>query len=227
MDLSPDTLDHLHGRRFSNAKRFDLGNRGRAPRRADRLVELSRGQRVLHIGCCDHLPLIRDKVRLGIYLHQILCQAASLCVGIDTNVEGVALLHELGFPEVYTPDTAPAGALAVDYELCLLADVIEHVGDPVSFLRSMRRYRFERLVVVTPNAFRWRNSLPGGELINTDHRFWFSPYTLCKVLVDAGYEPERVELCHGDHASWRGTLAARVMDRFPRWRETLLVAARP
>lgn len=223
MDLSPDTLDYLHGRRFSNGHTFALGSRGRAPRRADRLVELSRNRRVLHVGCCDHLPLIREKVALGVYLHQNLCSAASSCIGVDTNAEGVALLRELGFAETYTPDEVPDA----EYDICLLADVIEHVGDPVTFLQSMRRYRFRQLVVVTPNVFRWRNSLPGGERINTDHRFWFSPYTLCKVLVDARYEPQSVELCHGDHATWKGTLAARVMDHFPRWRDTLLVQAHP
>ena len=227
MDLSPDTLDHLHGRRFSNGRAFDLGNRGAALRRGDRLVQLVAGQRVLHIGCCDHLPLIEQKMAQGLYLHDRLCRSARQCVGVDTNVEGVALLRRLGFAETYVPEEVPDLGGEQPWDLCLLADVIEHVGDPVSFLRSMRRYRFGRLVVVTPNAFRWRNSLPGPELINTDHRFWFSPYTLCKVLVDAGYEPERVELCHGDHASWRGALAARVMDAFPRWRETLLVQARP
>jgi hypothetical protein len=176
---------------------------------------------VLHLGCCDHLPLIQEKVKLGLYLHQNLCRSASMCVGVDTHVPGIRLLRELGFTEVYTPDEAPDR----EYDVCMLADVIEHVGDPVSFLRSMRRYRFQRLVVITPNVFRWRNSLPGGELVNTDHRFWFSPYTLCKVLVDAGYEPHQVELCHGDHATWKGALAARVLDHFPRWRETLLVHA--
>ena len=231
MDLSPDTLDHLHGRRFSNGRAFDLGNRGPALRRSDRLVQLATGQRVLHIGCCDHLPLIQDKLQRGLYLHDNLCRVATQCVGVDTNTEGVALLRGLGFDETYVPDEAPLSAndngTPVPYDLCLLADVIEHVGDPVSFLRSMRRYQFKRLVVATPNAFRWRNSLPGPELINTDHRFWFSPYTLCRVLVDAGYEPEQVELCHGDHASWRGALAAKVLNAFPRWRETLLVQARP
>jgi hypothetical protein len=223
MTPSPDDLDALHGRTFSNGRRFDLGNRGRAPRRADRLVELARGRRVLHVGCCDHLPLVRDKMRQGLYLHQNLCKAASHCVGLDTNEEGVALLQELGFPEVFTPTNAPDAS----YDVCLLADVIEHVGDPVSFLRSMRQHYFGELVVATPNAFRWRNSLPGGELINTDHRFWFTPYTLCKVLVDAGYEPTAVELCHGDYVSWRGALAARCADLVPRWRDSLIVRARP
>lgn len=227
MRLSPETLDYLHGRRFSNGHSFELANRGRALRRSDRLVDLVQQRRVLHIGCCDHLPLIRDKLARGLYLHDRLTRAATQCVGVDTNAEGIELLRSLGFAESYEPDEVPAALLEQQFDLCLVADVIEHVGDPVSFLRSMRRYRFERLVIVTPNVFRWRNLWPGAELINTDHRFWFSPYTLCKVIVDAGYEPVGVELCHGDHASWRGTLAARVMDHVPRWRETLLVQARP
>ncbi|MFO1218996.1 MAG: SAM-dependent methyltransferase [Burkholderiaceae bacterium] len=223
MNPSPDDLDYLHGRRFSNGHAFALGNRGRAPRRADRLVELARGRSVLHVGCCDHLPLVRQKMALGVYLHQNLTNAARRCVGVDTNAEGVALLRELGFAEVFLPDEAPDQ----DYEVCLLADVIEHVGDPVSFLRAMRRHRFGELVIATPNAFRCRNALPGPELVNTDHRFWFTPYTLCKVLVDAGYEPLAVELCHGDYATWRGALAARMTDFVPRWRDSIVVRARP
>jgi hypothetical protein len=222
MKIDARLLDHLHGRVFSNAAAFPLGNRGRAQRRLDRLVDLVRGQRVLHVGCCDHVPNIRGKVDRGIHLHQLLCRSASHCVGVDTSREGVDVLRELGFPAVYVPEEAPGEA----YDICLLADVIEHIGDPVAFLRSMRVQRFERLVVVTPNVFRLRNSLPGDELINSDHRYWFSPYTLCKVLADAGYDPVRVELCHGDHIGWRGAALARLVDFMPRYRETLVVEAR-
>lgn len=221
MNLTSESLDYLHGRRFSSGQAFDLGPAGRAPRRADCLVDLATGRRVLHVGCCDHLPLIRAKLDAGLYLHQRLCAVASHCVGSDTNLDGVQLLRELGFAQTYVPEDVPAQ----EFDLCLLADVIEHVGDPVSFLRSMRRYAFKELVVVTPNAFRLRNFWGGSELINTDHRFWFSPYTLCKVLVDAGFEPRQVLICHGDSTSWRGRLAARFLNAVPRWRDTLVVRA--
>lgn len=222
MKFDATTLDYLSDKTFSNSARFALGNEGRAQRRFERIVEICRGQRVLHVGCCDHLDLIRGKVEQRVYLHQKLVAAASRCVGVDINTAGVALLRELGFPEVYVPDDVPDA----EFDICLLGDVIEHIGDVVSFLRSMRRYRFRQLVVVTPNLFRLRNFLSSGEVINTDHRYWFSPYTLAKVLVDAGYVPERVELCHSDHVTWKGALVARVLDRMPKYRDTLIAVAR-
>ena len=223
MKFDAATRDFLSGATFSNGHRFDLGNRGPAPRRFERLVEICRGKRVLHVGCCDHLDLIRQKVEQDVYLHQKLCQVAQRCVGSDISVPGVALLRELGFQDVFLPDSVPDEG----YDVCLLADVIEHVGDVVAFLRSMRRYRFGQLVVVTPNLFRLRNFLSSGEVVNTDHRYWFSPYTLSKVLVDAGYTPQRVELCHGDHVTTRGAILARVLDLLPKYRDTLIAVATP
>ena len=215
MNFDPTTRDFLSGATFSNAHRFELGNAGRAPRRVERLVELCRGQRVLHVGCCDHLDLIRAKVPQGVYLHQQLSAVASRCVGMDINPEGIALLHELGFPEVFTPDTVPDD----DFDLCLLGDVIEHVGDVATFLKSMARYRFERLVVATPNAFRLRNFLSRGELINTDHRYWFSPFTLGKVAHDAGW---RLESFHYIDSPFTRGMRGMIQSRYPMLRETLV-----
>lgn len=223
MKIDDPTLALLRGDRFSNGFRFDFERGGRPLRRFERLVEMARGRRVLHVGCCDHVELIESKLIQDRLLHRHLSRAALRCVGVDTNEQGVARLHELGFPQVFTPAAVPDE----DFDICLLADVIEHVGDVVAFLREMRRYRFGEILVVTPNLFRLRNFLSRGEVINTDHRYWFSPFTLCKVLVDAGYTPRRVELLHGDHVSWRGAALARVLDFAPKYRDTLLVSAAP
>ena len=223
MFLDPPTLDYLSGRRFSNRRRFALDGGGRAVQRQDHLVEIARGRRVLHVGCCDHLELIREKLAAGAYLHRRLCDVAVRCTGIDTHAAGLAELRALGFEDVHLPEDTPE----VDYDVCLLADVIEHVGDVVTFLRSMRRHRFAELVVATPNGFRLRNFLSRGETVNTDHRYWFTPYTLCKVLVDAGFRPTRVELCHADHASALGALYARALDLAPKYRDCLIVCAVP
>lgn len=221
MKIDPATHDYLKGVRFSNGHRFELKDQRRLTERSTRLIEIVRGRRVLHVGCCDHLDLIRDKVHKGLYLHQRLCQVGARCVGVDINAKGVQLLHELGFPEVFLPDDVPQDS----YDVCLLADVIEHVGDVVTFLQSMRRWQFKELVVVTPNLFRLRNWLSRGELVNTDHRYWFSPYTLCKVIVDAGYVPTDVELVNGDSGSWRGSALNWLLASAPKWRDALIVHA--
>lgn len=223
MILDPDALDYLQGRRFSNGRDFPIGAMRKGLRRSELIMEIARDQKVLHVGCCDHLDLIQQKMATDGYLHQRLCRVARHCVGSDTNTEGLAMLRRLGFPEVYLPSEVPAE----DFDVCLLADVIEHVGDVVGFLRSMRQYSFKRLVVVTPNAFRWRNFLPGAETINTDHRYWFTPYTLCKVMADAGFTPVSVELCHSDYVTWKGRTVAALTDLVPKWRDMLVVQAQP
>lgn len=223
MNINVQDMEYLSGADFSSGYRFQCENNGRALRRFERLLELCRGQKILHIGCCDHLDLIQSKIEQGIYLHQNLCKVSAQCVGVDINIKGVKLLNELGFPDVYLPEDVPNE----DYDVCLLGDVIEHVGDVVSFLKSMHRYRFKTIIVVTPNAFRLRNFFSVGEVVNTDHRYWFSPYTLCKVLVDAGYSPFSIELCHSDYMTWKGAFLARLLDHMPKYRDTLLVAATP
>jgi hypothetical protein len=30
------------------------------------------------------------------------------------------------------------------------------------------------------------------EIINTDHKYWFTPYTLSKILYEAGYKVEEI-----------------------------------
>jgi hypothetical protein len=53
------------------------------------------------------------------------------------------------------------------------------------------------LVTTTPNVFRIQNlinTLRAREYINSDHRYWFSPYTLAKVLSQAGYDDVEIDL---------------------------------
>jgi len=42
------------------------------------------------------------------------------------------------------------------------------------------------------NKLQYRNMLQFKEVINSDHRFWFTPYTITKILVSAGYSPENI-----------------------------------
>lgn len=55
--------------------------------------------------------------------------------------------------------------------------------------------KIDRIVITVPNAFSWTNikmALKGRECINTDHRYWFSPYTISKIAYNAGLTPETI-----------------------------------
>jgi hypothetical protein len=55
-----------------------------------------------------------------------------------------------------------------------------------------------RLIVTVPNAtilHQMLNVRKGIELINTDHRYWFTPFTLGKVGTRAGFKIEEFGYC--------------------------------
>lgn len=190
---------------------------------------------MLHVGFADHVPLIASRVADGSWLHSRLTRSASACEGIDINHQGVATARSLGFENVHALDIfAPAATAKLAewrLDLVLVPDVIEHLPDPAAFLRRLAQCMpAAEFVVTVPNALSLRNAVQavrGVERINTDHRAWFSPFTLLKVLADAGLQPESL---HGCAVSASGSIKGRVlrilMRRRPIWSDVLLVRAR-
>ena len=50
----------------------------------------------------------------------------------------------------------------------------------------------------------------GNETINSDHRFWFSPYTITRVLSASGYNVESIQM--GD-VSQKMDIFSRALNR--------------
>jgi hypothetical protein len=74
-----------------------------------------------------------------------------------------------------------------------LPDVLEYIGNPVFFFKKLKEkfLNVNKFIITVPNAFRIDNfifSLKNKAFINSDHRFWFTYYTLSKIFVDAGFE---------------------------------------
>ena len=58
-----------------------------------------------------------------------------------------------------------------------------------------------KYVITVPNALCFTRKavfMNGFERINTDHRYWFTPYTIAKVMYEAGIMPE--ECCFVSYA---------------------------
>jgi 2-polyprenyl-3-methyl-5-hydroxy-6-metoxy-1,4-benzoquinol methylase len=224
--LDEQTWNYLNGAAFSNGGSFTAGSGGVVARN-DLIAELSRGMRVLHVGCADHAPLIAAKRADGVYLHDRIAHEAASVTGLDVDERALDDMRRLGITDLYTPSTLPADRT---FDLVVAADVIEHVSDVGRFLRALAVHDAP-VLVTTPNALRLRNRrLWTTELVNTDHRYWFSPYTLAKSLVEAGLMPttfwytDVARLTRGDLLRpWEALLKRR----FPLCRDGLAVMSEP
>ena len=204
--------------------------------RTDVISRLVKGRRVLHVGCCDHVQLIDKKRADGTWLHDIICRQAEFCIGVDINQQAVDHVHSLGIPNVYCADLTkgiPFDPKEANVDLVVLGDIVEHLDSPVEFLRCLRENlgSAHQLLVTVPNAFcieNFENACCGFERINSDHRFWFTPYTLCKVLVNAGYRVCDVRFVFRvapEGYKWGSRERAMLVETSPAMRDSLLVVA--
>lgn len=240
MRISEEALRFLRGEAFSTGYDFRISSPPVGPEvaRLGYIKGRVAGCDVIHVGCVDHNPdTIRRKLARGRWLHGVLLETTRHCAGVDLDREGVRFLREdLGIPDVYdcnllTEDVPWLFAQRWDY--LILGEVLEHQDDPVVFLKGLR-CRFsgiiDRVIVTVPNAFNMYNfkrAIRQVEEVNSDHRYWFSPYTLAKVLVQADFEIEDVELCAGDEGTRPFPLLKNwILRRYPLFRSRVAATAR-
>ena len=235
--FEPDVEGFLTGTEFSNSLRVRpvLAAAG-IPGRIEYLESLARGGNVLHIGCTDHLSLIEGKIAAGTWLHGRLSAVARRCLGVDIDAAALAFVRErLGYTDTMVHDILSdlprPEILETTWDHAILGELVEHLDDPVGFLRTLHQKYGQciaRLVITVPNAFELTNVRAlwrGLELVNSDHRFWFSPYTIAKVAVRAGWRPAALELCQSYLPA--GRMARALLARFPFLRESIVLTALP
>jgi 2-polyprenyl-3-methyl-5-hydroxy-6-metoxy-1,4-benzoquinol methylase len=239
MRLDQRMLAYVSGAAFSELLKADIDQSGPTRHRSDIIESIVRGASVVHVGCIDHVPLLADKIRSGTWFHARLANVASRCVGIDINAEGVTKARsEFGIENVFCADIAadPAIRPLLDgtWDYMILGEVLEHIDNPVEFLASIvANYgaRIGRIIITVPNAFRAGNLLAAfknQEWINSDHRYWFTPYTLLKIVSRAGLAIETLELCHfSNSGGMKRRIKNVVLRRFPLLCEDMVAVARP
>lgn len=204
MKFTDEDYKYLNGEKFSSGYNFVLQNNPLYDRIL-LLKQLLSGKSVLHIGCCDHLPLIDEKIKKNKWLQKILDDSCRYVTGVDINKEAVDYIneHKLSKNPVYCADITDKSFSKIvpkdNFDFVLLGEILEHVDNPVDFLKCMKRrmdeYGFEgRYIITVPNAFCLQKGIyrKGTEFVNSDHKFWFTPYTLAKVLTDAGIKPQEL-----------------------------------
>lgn len=221
MKLTGESLDYLYGKKFSNNLVIPYEYREPIPNRVSFLANLARDRSVIHLGCLDHLPLIDDKIRRGQWLHKELTESAGVCLGVDIDREAMNFVREkYGYSNMILGDftvTALSEITRRKWDYAILGEILEHIDNPVSYLAAIRdnyASNIERIVVTVPNAWTqvtMRMARASRESINSDHRYWFTPYTLSKVMIRAGLEIEDLYFANRVPLTTRQLISAKML----------------
>ena len=152
-------------------------------------------KKVLHVGCNDW-----PKTRPEKNLHLHIWQECKQLDGIDPNLEGAELIQ------------VPNGTIYHDwanvkdeYDVILVPEVIEHIGNVQSFLEHLNTYK-GTMIITAPDAYvmQWafkpvdevRKGVPINwhEHNHIDHNYWFSPWTLYNTIQK--YSRKKVKTLH-------------------------------
>lgn len=233
MKYTNKELDYLKGVKFNNGANFKLTNQTNYWNRDDYLIHLTKNKTIMHLGFVDHIPLIDEKIKKRGWLHKKLIDNCKICFGVDINKEGIDYIQEnYNYPHLYAidiiNDELPNEIAKERIDYLLIPDVIEHIGNPVAFLKAIKEKltNVDKIVLTTPNALRLNNfifALKNIECINTDHRFWFTPFTLSKILTDAGFEIYNIGFYEHGNLSRRQILRKLFLSKYFTFKDTLII----
>lgn len=138
---------------------------------------LSSSSRVLEIGCS-----------YGFLLHALQEAAGCHVEGVEPSaVSGAFAREEFGFP-VFTGTVEEylASPKTLSFDLIIVYHVLEHLADPVAVLKSLRERLAPngRLSICVPDVTHVQE--PPESFFQVPHVMSFSPWTLQRVMADAG-----------------------------------------
>jgi hypothetical protein len=194
--------NYISGSQFTDSLKVDLSSPQLDIKRNDLLLQLCKDKRVIHLGFTDHLPLIEQRIKQGCWLHGLLDNICSECYGIDIDQEAVSYVqNKLGYKNTCCANILEEDILnnkSGEWDYIVLGEILEHVNDPSLFISTIRKKyagRIKNIIITVPNAICTnvvRNIRNKEEVINSDHRYWFSPYTITKILHISGFKNSRI-----------------------------------
>ena len=233
MKFDKEVLPYLNGEKFSDGLLIQTVDKVTNPTgRLDFLCDLTENRKVIHVGFADHIPLIKGKIRNNMWLHKRLVERAKLCIGLDIDGEAVNYVNSnWSYQNLFCTDIIKDELLPVvkenAWDYMVLGEILEHVDNPIFFLEQiLKKYKpyVKELVITVPNAFdliNLRKIFSHKEFINTDHRYWFTPYTLAKNAMQAGYKVS--EFHYVQTYMPNGFIWKILVRKYPMIRETIVM----
>jgi len=176
-------------------RQFDLVKRATASLQLDEIAAYlhsqgrgPKGLSLLEVGC-GHGNMLLEARNTGYHVH-----------GLEYSADAARIANgKLG------SDVVRVGAIGDDtfadqsFDICILADVIEHVRAPASFLRNIHRILKPGAVlfIATPSTGSWSARVLGRHWMEykPEHLFYFDRKTLATLLKNAGFD--RIEISDG------------------------------
>lgn len=192
--------------------------------RDDYILDLCKNKNVLHFGFIDH-PIMLNKIENNGLLHLKIKKVSKYLCGIDVVEEDIKLYSTLAKDKdvfaynLFTTDINETNKyfLLNNYDLILLPDVLEHVTNPgmmLTKLYELCKLNQSSLLVTVPNVYSSSNfmlALDGIEAIHPDHYYYYSPYTLKKILQDTGFKNIEIMFYNYSKSHHLGLTSAGVM----------------
>jgi 2-polyprenyl-3-methyl-5-hydroxy-6-metoxy-1,4-benzoquinol methylase len=118
------------------------------------------------------------------WIHSQVKEIAEELAGVDINIDGIKELNSMGYNISHYNELN----YSKKFDVILMLDVIEHVDNPVEFIKNYQQFLKEdgKMVITTPNsnrAINFINILFKNEYsLNYEHTFWFCPKTFMEVI---------------------------------------------
>lgn len=149
------------------------------------ITKICSGKNVLDVGCIG-----QDRnYNAENWLHNKLRKIALKADGVDILIDPIRELKRKGYSMFTIEELQASGNM---YDVLLMADVIEHVDDPVGFLKFYSTFLTNNglIFISTPNANRANNFINilfnNNYSVNPEHTCWFCPKTFAEVTERAG-----------------------------------------
>ena len=227
---------YLQGTKFSNSLEIRLNSlfKSQNQSRVELIKKYVNSKKVLHVGCCDHIPLIKDKAKRNEWMHEELSKVCSKVIGIDNNKEALDYIkNEMNATDVFEFDLIKDSTPPFEsqFDFILLGEILEHTPNPIEFLTAIhKKYKgkITNIIVTVPNALRlanFKNSIRNKEIINSDHYYEFSPYTLSRVLHNSGFKILELNTAFYDSVKKHGFFHKMIYNKYNILRDDLIAVA--